>query len=166
MIQAGLTHLDAILDGIWMVGNNMLNVEINNRLKDIMGSREAFGGVSIIAIGDLFQLPPVMDGYVFKNLRNSAYGVLAPKLWHQYFNMCELHETMRQCFTGANSTELRSKTLKQIPEDPKKTKQLISNLHLAEGKRTEKAINVRTEDGMTNGASNINKKIESVEPHR
>ena len=35
-----------------------------------------FGGVSIIALGDLFQLEPVMDGYVFKNIKNSEYAAL------------------------------------------------------------------------------------------
>ena len=49
------------LDEISMVGNTMFNVQINNRLKDIKGSKEAFGGVSVIALGDLFQLEPVMD---------------------------------------------------------------------------------------------------------
>ena len=28
------------------------------------GSKDDFGGISIIAIGDLFQLQPVMDGYI------------------------------------------------------------------------------------------------------
>ena len=55
------------LDEISMVGNTMFNSQINNRLKDInKGSKEAFGGVSIIALDDLCQLEPVMDGYVFK----------------------------------------------------------------------------------------------------
>jgi len=36
----------------------------------------------------------------------------------------------------------------------------VSNLHLAEGERTELAMNVRTEDGMTNGAGNVVKKIQ------
>ena len=49
-------------DEISMVGNTMFNVEINNRLKDIKGSSLPFRGVSIIAIGDLFQLQPVTDG--------------------------------------------------------------------------------------------------------
>ena len=35
-----------------------------------------FGGVSIIALGDLFQLEPVMDGYVFKDIKNSEYAAL------------------------------------------------------------------------------------------
>ena len=48
--------------------------------------------------------------------------------------------------------------MKQIPNDPK-TKQIVSTLSLAEGERTELAINIRTEDGMADGASNIVKKI-------
>ena len=34
----------------------MLNVQINNRLEDIKGTSLPFGGVSIIAAGDLIQL--------------------------------------------------------------------------------------------------------------
>ena len=215
-----------------MVGNTMFNVQINNRLKDIKGSKEAFGGVSVIALGDLFQLEPVMDRYVFKDMKDSEYGALAPNLWKELFTMFELQEIMRQreskqfaeilnrlregnhttddiaklkerCISencrdyptdiphlfiqnsevdewnnrvhmaatgdkytiraldsviGANSPELRSKILNQIPLDPRKTKQLASNLQLAEGERTEIALNVRTDDGITNGASNIIKK--------
>ena len=47
----------------------MFTVQLNNRLKDLKGSKDDFGGVSIIAIGDLFQLKPVMDGYIFTDLR-------------------------------------------------------------------------------------------------
>ena len=50
---------------------------------------------------------------------------------------------------GANSSELRDKIMKQIPDDPRKTKQIVCNLHLAEGERAELAMNVRTEDGIT-----------------
>ena len=53
------------IDEISMVGNTMFNVQINNRLKDIKGSKNDFGGVSVIAIGDLFQLQPVMEAYIF-----------------------------------------------------------------------------------------------------
>ena len=74
----------------------MFNVQINNRLEDIKGSKDDFGSVSIIAIGDLFQLQPVMDGYIFKDLDNSEYSVLAPNLWQEHFKMFELHEIMRQ----------------------------------------------------------------------
>ena len=49
--------------------------------------------------------------------------------------------------------------MNQIPNDPRKTRQIISNLKLAEVERTELAMNVRIQDGMTNGAGNIVKKI-------
>ena len=59
--------------------------------------------------------------------------------------------------------------MKQIPNDPRKTRQIISNLKLAEVERTELAVNVRIQDGMTNGAGNIVKKIslhQSEKPSR
>lgn len=54
------------VDEMSMVGNTMLNMQINDRLKDIKGCKEDFGGVSIVAIGDLFQLEPVMDSHIFR----------------------------------------------------------------------------------------------------
>ena len=225
-----------LLDEISMVGNSMFNVQINNRLKDIKGSKEDFGGVSIIAIGDLFQLKPVMDSFIFDDFHNSEYGVLSPNLWKKRFRMFELQIIMRQrnskifaeilsglregnhteddiskikeriipeqncpkhaphlfiqnsdvdefnnqvysratgakyvikaqdSVIGATSMELREKIIKQIPHDPRKTKQLISKLRIAVGERTEISINVRTDDGLTNGASNIVRLVELHQP--
>ena len=85
-----------LLDEISMVGSNMFTVQINNRLKAIKGSKEDFGGVSIIGIGDLFQLPPVFDSYIFDDIQNSEYSILAPNLWKKHFKMFELDEIMRQ----------------------------------------------------------------------
>ena len=79
------------IDEISMVGNSMFAIQVNNRLKDIKGCREDFGGVSIIAIGDLFQLQPVMGSYIFKDLKNLDYAVLAPSLWHQHFKRSRRH---------------------------------------------------------------------------
>lgn len=62
--------------------------------------------------------------------------------------------------TGANSTAPREKILGQIPNDPRKSKQLAWNLYLAEGERTELAMNIQTEDGMTNGARNVIKFVQ------
>ena len=218
------------LDEISMVGSAMFNVQINNRLKDIKGSKEDFGGVSIVAIGDLFQLEPVMDRYIFKNPENSEYAVLAPNKWQDKFNMFELKEIMRQreskilnrlregkhtnadimklkerlivedtiqdpmdvphlfiqnqkvndfnekvhnaatgekfaikavdSIIGAKNPQLQDKILSQIPDDPRKTKQIATNLQLSVGERTEMVSNVHTDDGMTNGASNIIKRIQ------
>ena len=83
------------IDKISIVGNTTLIVQINNRLKGIKASSLPFCGVHIIAIGDLFQLQPIMDGYVFKDINNSDNGALAPNLWQEHFNMFELHEIMR-----------------------------------------------------------------------
>ena len=44
--------------------------------------------------------------------------------------------------------------MRQIPDDP-----ILSNCYLAEGQRTELVMNVRTEDGMTNGARYVVKKV-------
>ena len=78
-----------------MVGNSMLNIQLNKRLQEIKGIDRDFGGVSIIAIGDLFQLEPVFDGYVFETLK-SSYGALATNLWTKHFSMYELRQIMRQ----------------------------------------------------------------------
>jgi len=44
--------------------------------------------------------------------------------------------------------------------------QLAFNLQLAEGERTEIAVNIRTDDGMTNGAGNIIRKIQLHDRNR
>ena len=49
-----------IIDEISMVGRGMLNF-INLRLKEIKGSTKSFGDVSVLAVGDLYQLKPIHD---------------------------------------------------------------------------------------------------------
>ena len=86
-----------LLDEVSMVGNSMFTVRLNNRLKDLKGSKDDFGGISIITLGDLFQLKPVMDGYVFSDVQClNTYNILVPNLWRKYFKMFELDEIMRQ----------------------------------------------------------------------
>ena len=66
---------------------------------------------------------------------------------------------------GANTAQLRDKMLRQIPYvSLRNTKQLARNLAMAEGERTEIALNVRTDDGLTNGASNIIKIVQLNQP--
>lgn len=83
-----------IIDEISMVGNNMLTF-INDRLQQLTGRKQDFGGISIIAVGDLYQLPPVGDKWIFKNLSNPGQS-LAKNLWQEHFYMHELTEIMRQ----------------------------------------------------------------------
>ena len=68
---------------------------------------------------------------------------------------------------GANSAELRDKIMRQIPLVLlKNTRQLATNLHIADEERTEIALNVRTDDGLTNGASNVIKLIQLHQPNK
>jgi len=213
----------------------MFHIQINNRLKDTKGSSLPFGGVSIITIGDLFQLTPVMDSYVFKETQNLEYSILAPNPWQELFRMFELDEIMRQrdcklfvemlnrlregkhtpqdiiklkerlvestsdnyplelpqffatndevnkfnnsvhlalsgakyplkahdSVIGAESQKLRDKMLNQIPVDkPNKTNQLHTILNVATGERTDISLNIRTDDGLTDDASNVIKKVQ------
>ena len=83
-----------LLDEFSMVGNNMLRF-IHLRLQEIKGNHLPFGGINIICVGDLFQLQPVMQQYIFIDISNS-YGPLATNLWKEHFTLFELTEIMRQ----------------------------------------------------------------------
>ncbi|XP_062600656.1 uncharacterized protein LOC134262299 [Saccostrea cucullata] len=111
-----------IIDEVSMVGNSQLN-RVHERLKQIKGSKEYFGGINVILIGDLFQLKPVMDGWVFDDLKKN-FGPLATNLWRELFTMHELTEIMRQKddvhfaellnrLREGNQTEADIQTLKQ-----------------------------------------------------
>ena len=88
-------HLSVLfIDEISMVGRGMFNF-INLRLQEIKGCKIPFGGVSVTAVGDLFQLKPVMDGWIFSQSLHD-YGPLATNVWKEKFTMFELTEVMRQ----------------------------------------------------------------------
>lgn len=94
-IRAQLRRLQVIfIDEISMVGSGMFNF-LNLRLQQIMGTNAPFGALSVIAVGDLFQLKPVFDNWIFNNT-NHGYGDLATNVWDEYFTLFELTEIMRQ----------------------------------------------------------------------
>ncbi|KAI3851247.1 hypothetical protein MKX03_002235 [Papaver bracteatum] len=49
-----------IIDEYSMIGRKML-AYIDLRLRDIFGTKESFGNISIVLVGDMRQLPPVFD---------------------------------------------------------------------------------------------------------
>ena len=68
---------------------------------------------------------------------------------------------------GAISAELREKIMRQIPHVPLKNyKQMARKLQVAEGERTEIALNVRTDDRLTNGASSVVKCVKLNQPNK
>ena len=83
-----------ICDEISMVSNYMLKF-IHLRLQEIKGNNALFGGVNIIAVGDMYQLKPVMGQFVFEDYKNN-YGPLATNLWLDNFKIYELTDIMRQ----------------------------------------------------------------------
>ena len=83
-----------LLDEFSMVGNTMLKL-IHLRLQEAKGNQLPFGGVNIICVGDLYQLQPVMQSYIFMDI-STEYGPLATNLWKEYFTIFELTEIMRQ----------------------------------------------------------------------
>ena len=87
-----------IIDEISMVGSNML-FEIHKRLQQIkdVSDDAVFGGVSILAVGDLYQLPPVCQTPLFRTVSDcyaQLYG--SGSLWVDHFLVLELTEIMRQ----------------------------------------------------------------------
>jgi len=89
-----------LIDEISMVGHRLFSF-VNQRLQEVSNSNQPFGGASVIAFGDFFQLPPVMDGFIFTDLSHTVsivndYNVLAPNLWRENFTMFELTQIMRQ----------------------------------------------------------------------
>ena len=83
-----------IIDEVSMVSNITL-LHIHQRLKDIFGSSSSllFAGISIIAVGDLYQLPPIRRKPIFENFKNDSYNLYHP--W-KVFIMMELIQIMRQ----------------------------------------------------------------------
>ena len=83
-----------IIDEIWLVGNYFFHV-IDQRLRRIKNIDQPFGGVTVVCVEDLFQLPPVKDSYVFK-MSGKIVGCHANEtLWSKY-QMHELKTIMRQ----------------------------------------------------------------------
>ena len=83
-----------LLDEFSMVGNTMLKL-IHLWLQETKGNKLPFGGVNIICVGDLYQLQPVMQSYIFMDV-STEYGPLATNLWKEYFTIFELTEIMCQ----------------------------------------------------------------------
>ena len=77
-----------------MVGAGLFNF-LNQRLQQIMGTQSPCGGLSIIAVGDLFQLQPVFDKCIFEG-SPSEYSAFATNIWQDHFQFCELVTIMRQ----------------------------------------------------------------------
>ena len=79
-------------DEISMVGRCLWNKD-DQRLKEIFGTEEGFGGLHVIVAGYFFQMAPVRDSYVFKD-DDRGYWPLATNLWTKQMQIYTLTEIM------------------------------------------------------------------------
>ena len=89
-----------IIDEISMVGADTL-LHIYRRLCEIKRTKSLncnennpFGNISVLAVGDLFQLPPVRQNHVFRDTRDKMANICGNG-W-DLFKLFELHQTTRQ----------------------------------------------------------------------
>ena len=74
-----------LLDEVSMIGETTFN-DLDMRLQKIMNNDKPFGGISVILIGDLMQLPPVRQKCIFDEVNYN---------W-DLFKLHELVEIVRQ----------------------------------------------------------------------
>lgn len=67
---------------------------VHRRLCDNTGNDQPFGGVSVLAVGDLLQLPPVAQKSVFSPPSDEMAAIYGT-LW-EHFQICELVKIVRQ----------------------------------------------------------------------
>lgn len=91
-LRAALYNIQVlVIDEISMIDWKMLNY-VDSRLKQITGNKQQiFGGVTVLAFGDFYQLPPV------RAYRLVTMNAQDPRnIWTSEFQLMELTEIMRQ----------------------------------------------------------------------
>ena len=103
--------------------SNIFLLNIHHRLKEIFSTSNSvlFANISIIPVGDFYQLPPIKSKPVFENYKNDAYSLCHP--W-KLFKMIDLIDIMRQKEDQPFAELLKSK----CPEKSNKIKFLRQGL--------------------------------------
>ena len=106
-----------VIDEVSIVSNLMLKY-IHERLKEIYSTPDTvwFGGISIVVVGDFYQLPPVKAKPAFSPFKNELFNLSHP--WEQ-FRMLELMKIMRQPGDHSFTEILNRIRLGQLSEDDK-----------------------------------------------
>uniref|UniRef100_A0A8C5FK64 ATP-dependent DNA helicase n=2 Tax=Gadus morhua TaxID=8049 RepID=A0A8C5FK64_GADMO len=90
-VRADLSNAEIlVIDEVSMV-SKYLFAYVDMRLKQIKGNQRPFGGMSVLAVGDFYQLPPVRQS---KPL--CVYDPTRIDLWRDQFQIITLTEIMRQ----------------------------------------------------------------------
>ncbi|KAL4008321.1 hypothetical protein ACER0C_002173 [Sarotherodon galilaeus] len=90
-VRASLSNAEIlVIDEISMVSKDLF-AYIHWRLQQIKGNKKPFGGMSILAVGDFYQLPPLGKAKPLCVYEDNVFD-----LWKDYFHMVNLTEIMRQ----------------------------------------------------------------------
>ncbi|KAI5614793.1 hypothetical protein C0J50_11103, partial [Silurus asotus] len=90
-VRAVLSNTEIlIIDEVSMVSKDLF-AYVNWRFQQIKGSKKPFGGISVLAVGDFYQLPPLS-----KSKPLCVYEGGVPDNWKDYFQIVTLTEIMRQ----------------------------------------------------------------------
>ena len=117
-----------VIDEVSMLHGHRLDM-INRLAKALRQSEDPFGGMQIILVGDLFQLPPISHGsdvFDFAHL-SAAWAELNPRI-------CYLTEQHRQAGNDALLGLLEAMRLDEVTEDHGRL--LEERLHQAPDSRT------------------------------
>ena len=114
-----------LIDEISMTGRDTFKY-LDLTLQYIMQNSLQFGGVSLMVIGDLLQLPPVKQPGIFMNVRKGTYEAFHESLWKK-FELHELTEIVRQSSDPEFAKMLsRIREGKQNYDDLKEIKALVN----------------------------------------
>ncbi|XP_062571478.1 uncharacterized protein LOC134233522 [Saccostrea cucullata] len=102
-----------IIDEVSMVYKRLLYY-VHERLVQIKKCKEPFGGISVIAVGDFYQLPPVKQRKV--EILYEENGEYPVDYWLDFFKIVELEEIMRQRDDAAFASVLNSLRIRTINE--------------------------------------------------
>ncbi|KAK0151948.1 ATP-dependent DNA helicase PIF1 [Merluccius polli] len=90
-VRAALSNAEIlIIDEISMVSKDLF-AYVHWRFQQIKGNRKPFGGMSVLAVGDFYQLPPLGRAKPLCVYEENEFD-----LWKDYFTMVNLTEIMRQ----------------------------------------------------------------------
>lgn len=150
-----------VIDEVSMLHGNRLDV-VNTAAKLLRESDKPFGGLQVVLVGDLFQLPPVSRGgeaIDFVHM-STAWQELAPKVCYiteqhrqSADELLDLLEAMRRGEVGElHENSLRERLNREVPDDLVVTRLYSHNIdvdginerHLKELKETSKVFEMQT----------------------
>ncbi|KAK7882853.1 hypothetical protein WMY93_029027 [Mugilogobius chulae] len=151
-VRAELMNAEIIIiDEISMVSKELFTY-VNLRLQQIKGTNKPFGGMSVLAVGDFYQLPPVAQSKPLCVFEASFID-----LWNTHFQMITLTDIMRQKDDKTFAEMLNRIRVKNITEElSEDDRQLLSQavtapescpidvLHIFAKNRFVKAHNSKT----------------------